>query len=162
VLLRLAYLALTNAFALLRPLPRDDRDKDAEILVLRHQIAVLQRQLRDQRIRFRPTDRALLAALLHPLPRPALRRLPSGLVSMPPLAAAHRPNPEAVAIRPREPQIRDLAPHTITRDLPLGRTQAGDRHLNFYEDRDTLRSAIAEATATIHRRPTNPSSRRSS
>jgi hypothetical protein len=42
VLLRLAYLGVTNAVALLRLLPMSDRDKDAEILVLRHQIAVLQ------------------------------------------------------------------------------------------------------------------------
>jgi len=75
VLLRLAYLGITNVFALLRLLPRSDHDKDAEILVLRHQLSVLQRQLGDQRIRFQPIDRALLAALLHPLPRPALRRL---------------------------------------------------------------------------------------
>jgi hypothetical protein len=44
MLLRLAYLGVTNAFALLRLLPRSDRDKDAEILALRHQLAVLQRQ----------------------------------------------------------------------------------------------------------------------
>jgi transposase len=75
VLLRLAYLGVANVFALLRLLPRSDHDKDAEILVLRHQIAVLQRQLADQRIRFQPADRALLAALLHPLPRPTLQRL---------------------------------------------------------------------------------------
>jgi transposase len=75
VLLRLAYLGVTNAFALMRLLPRSDQDKDAEILVLRHQIAVLQHQLGDQRIRFQPADRALVSALLHPLPRPALQRL---------------------------------------------------------------------------------------
>ena len=75
MLFRLAYLGVANAFALLRLLPRSDRDKDAEILVLRHQLGVLQRQLGDQRIRFQPADRALLAALLHPLPRPALQRL---------------------------------------------------------------------------------------
>jgi putative transposase len=75
VLLRLAYLGITNAFALLRLLPRSDHDKDVEILVLRHEIAVLQRQLGDQRVRFQPADRALLAALLHPVPRAALTRL---------------------------------------------------------------------------------------
>ena len=75
MLLRLAYLGVANVFALLRLLPHSDHDKDAEILVLRHQIAVFQRQLGDQRIRFQPADRALLAALLHPLPRPTLRRL---------------------------------------------------------------------------------------
>ncbi|MEU0929960.1 hypothetical protein [Streptomyces malaysiensis] len=45
MLLRLAYLAVTNAFALLRLLPMSDRDKDAEILALRHQITVLEHQL---------------------------------------------------------------------------------------------------------------------
>jgi transposase InsO family protein len=73
VLLRLAYLGVTNALALLRLLPGSDRDKDAEILALRHQITVLQRQLGPQKIRFEPADRALLAALLHPLPRPTLQ-----------------------------------------------------------------------------------------
>jgi hypothetical protein len=45
VLLRLAYLTMTNTFKMLRLLPVSDRDKDAEILALRHQIAVLERQL---------------------------------------------------------------------------------------------------------------------
>jgi hypothetical protein len=75
VLVRLAYLGVTNALALLRLLSRSDRDKDAEILALRHQITVLQRHLGPQKIRFEPTDRALLAALLHPLPTNTLRQL---------------------------------------------------------------------------------------
>jgi transposase InsO family protein len=74
MLLRLAYLGITNAFALLRLLPGGDRDKDIEILSLRHQLAVVQRQL-DGRVRFESADRAWLAALLHPLPRPTLRGL---------------------------------------------------------------------------------------
>jgi transposase len=75
VLLRLAYLGVTNAFTLLRLLPMSDQTKDAEILALRHQIAVLERQLHGQKIRFAPADRALLAALLHRLPRDVLRRV---------------------------------------------------------------------------------------
>jgi transposase InsO family protein len=75
VLLRLAYLTVTNAFALLRLLPMSDRDKDAEILALRHQIMVLERQLGKERVRFTPYDRAFLAALLHRLPTDALRRV---------------------------------------------------------------------------------------
>lgn len=75
MLLRLAYLGVTNAFALLRLLPGSDRDKDAEILALRHQLAVLQRQLDGQRVRFEPADRAWLAALLSRLPRRALKNL---------------------------------------------------------------------------------------
>jgi len=75
VLFRLAYLGVTNALALLRLLPMTDRDKDAEILALRHQIAVLERHLRGEKIRFTPADRALLAALLHRLPGDVLRRI---------------------------------------------------------------------------------------
>jgi len=52
-----------------------DRDKDVEILALRHQIAVLERQLGQQQVHFTAADRALLAALLHRLPRQTLRRL---------------------------------------------------------------------------------------
>ncbi|MDW6063978.1 integrase core domain-containing protein [Streptomyces sp. FXJ1.4098] len=75
MLLRLAYLGVTNAFALLRLLPMSDRDKDAEILALRHQVTVLERQLGGDRVRFTPSDRAFLAALLHRLPLPVLRRV---------------------------------------------------------------------------------------
>ena len=75
MLLRLACLGVTNVFALLRLLPMSSRDKDAEILVLRHQLSVLQRQLGPDRVRFTPGDRALLAALLHRLPRDVLKRL---------------------------------------------------------------------------------------
>ncbi|MGW2214133.1 integrase core domain-containing protein [Nonomuraea sp. NPDC001684] len=76
MLLRLAYLAVTNTFAALRLLPMGDRDKDVEILALRHQITILERQLGvGARARFAPEDRAFLAALLAPLPRDVLRRL---------------------------------------------------------------------------------------
>jgi hypothetical protein len=69
MLLRLAYLGITNAFALLRLLPGGDRDKDIEILSLRHQLAVLQRQLNGRRVRFEPVDRAWLAVPFDALPR---------------------------------------------------------------------------------------------
>jgi len=75
VLLRLAYLGVTNVFALLRLLPVSDGDKDIEILALRHQIMVLERQLGTNRPRFCPGDRAFLAALLYRLPRDVLCRL---------------------------------------------------------------------------------------
>lgn len=42
--LRFAYLAVVRLFGWLAMLARSDRAKDAEILILRHQIAVLQRQ----------------------------------------------------------------------------------------------------------------------
>ncbi len=74
-MLRLAYLGVTNAFAILRLLPMCSRDKDVEILALRHQITVLERQLGNEKVRFDGSDRAFLAALLHWLPRDVLRRL---------------------------------------------------------------------------------------
>lgn len=73
-MLRLIYLGVTNVFALLRLLAASDRDKDVEILVLRHQVAVLQRQLGTARPRFSTCDRAFMAALLHWLPRHVLSR----------------------------------------------------------------------------------------
>ncbi|MFE2467618.1 integrase core domain-containing protein [Streptomyces mirabilis] len=73
MLLRLPYLALTSMFTLIRLLPMGDRDKDAEILALRHQLVVLQRQIDRPRLTW--PDRALLAALLHRRPRVQLRRL---------------------------------------------------------------------------------------
>jgi hypothetical protein len=75
VLLRLAYLTVTNTFAVLRLPPMSDRDKDVEILTLHHQLAMLQRHLGPRTATFTPADRAFLAALLHPLPRGMLRRL---------------------------------------------------------------------------------------
>ena len=74
MLLQLAYLSVTNVFALLRLLPVSDRDKDVEILALRHQITVLEPQLGTTLPRLLPSDRALLAALLHRLPRDVLGR----------------------------------------------------------------------------------------
>lgn len=72
-MLRLAYLALTTTFALIRLLPMRDRDKDVEILALRHQLAVLQRKA--GKPAFTPNDRTLLAALLYHLPTQRLRQL---------------------------------------------------------------------------------------
>jgi hypothetical protein len=49
VLLRLAYLTVTNTFAALRLLPMSNREKDTEILLLRHQIMVLEGSLTEER-----------------------------------------------------------------------------------------------------------------
>jgi putative transposase len=67
MLSKLAYLTLCRSIRLLVLLAGGDAAKDLEILVLRHQLAVLRRQV--ARPRFKPADRALLAALSQALPR---------------------------------------------------------------------------------------------
>jgi hypothetical protein len=67
VFLRLLYLLMVQLFAWLALLMRTDASKEVEILVLRHEVAVLRRQI----ARPRPdwADRALLAALAQLLPK---------------------------------------------------------------------------------------------
>jgi putative transposase len=67
VLSRLAYLTLCRSIRLLVLLARSDAAKDLEILVLRHQLTVLRRQV--SRLKLEPADRALLAAVSRVLPR---------------------------------------------------------------------------------------------
>jgi transposase InsO family protein len=67
VLSKLAYLAVCRSMQALVLLARGDAAKDLEILVLRHQLTVLRRQI--SRPRFEPADRALLAAVSRMLPR---------------------------------------------------------------------------------------------
>jgi len=71
--LRLVYLAVLCAFGWLALLARSDRAKDAEILILRHQVAVLRSQARTPRLTW--ADRAMLSALARLMPGGHLRQL---------------------------------------------------------------------------------------
>jgi hypothetical protein len=105
-----------------------DRDKDTEILVLRHQIAVLQRQLGAQKPRFDSSDRALLAALLYRLPKDVLFRGLRLLVRPDTILRWHRDlitRRHAAASRPKRPcQPRTLRSIRVLA-LRLGKTAAG-------------------------------------
>jgi putative transposase len=67
VLIRLVYLLMIRVFGWLALLTRSDTSKDTQILVLRHEVAVLRRQV----TRPKPdwADRAMIAALTRLLPR---------------------------------------------------------------------------------------------
>jgi putative transposase len=67
VLSKLAYLTLCRSIQLLVLLAHGDAAKELEILVLRHQLTVLRRQVAHPRLEL--TDRALLAAVSRTLPR---------------------------------------------------------------------------------------------
>lgn len=70
---RLLYLIFVRLCGWLSLLPRSDNAKNTEIVVLRHQIAVLQRQVRSPRLSW--ADRAILAALTRRLSTAHRRQL---------------------------------------------------------------------------------------
>src|ERR1035438_2904955 len=67
MLLKIVYLLTCRLLGLAVVVFRGDRAKDAELLVLRHENAVLRRHA--GRVRYEPADRAWFAALARLLPR---------------------------------------------------------------------------------------------
>jgi hypothetical protein len=101
--LRLVFLLITRLAAWLRLSRREETWKTAEILILRHQLAVLQRQ-QPRRPKLNWADRALLAALLGVIPkahRKGLRLLvtPDTIVRWHP---RHHPAPLGGAVHARQ------------------------------------------------------------
>jgi hypothetical protein len=104
VLIRLIYLLMVQVLGWLALLARSDAAKDAEILVLRHEIAVLRRQV----VR----------------PRPDQPQLPDTFASSPEARSCGTPRPpRSVTSTLRETSIKG-APNRMTCET---RTQAGFR-----------------------------------
>ena len=72
VLLKIAYLLVRRILGLAVLVFRGDRAKDAELLILRHENAVLRRHA--DRIRYKPADRVWFAALAPFIPPQTLDR----------------------------------------------------------------------------------------
>ena len=85
VVFSLVYVRLCRVLVLVVSCRRREVHKDVKLVVLQHQVRVLERQL-PRRVRYSPVDRALLAALSRLLPRDRWRAF---LVTPAPLLRWH-------------------------------------------------------------------------
>ena len=101
--LRFVFLLITRVASWLRLSQRQETWKTAEILILRHQLAVLQRH-QPRRPNLNWADRALLATLLRVIPKARRRGAPApGHPGHDPaLAPQHPPPPPGGAVQPRQ------------------------------------------------------------
>src|SRR6266849_2211414 len=112
----LVFLLVRRVLGLVGLVPKPD-DKDVEIAVLRHQLAVLHRQV--VRPRYAPTDRLVLATLARLLPR---ERWSAFLVTPATLLRWHRELVRRRWTYPREPRVqRGLDPALVDLVLRLAR-----------------------------------------
>ncbi len=136
--LRFAYLAVLRLFGWLA---RSDQAKGAEILILRHQVAVLQRQVKTPRLSW--ADQAVLAALARLLPGGQLRQLyvsvlprclQDGCVDLPHVPSDQPDEPDAAhgtaaAFLPLLPPLRGAQQLRVTRNQTEAQPAAGHEFL---------------------------------
>ena len=123
---RLCYLVACRVLETLGSRRRTALDKDIELMVLRHEVRVLERQLHGH-VRYRTTDRAILAALSRLLPRWRWRCF---LVTPETLLRWHRELSVASGSDGEPCEVLDVPRSAMTLSISssasVGRTAAGD------------------------------------
>ena len=124
--LRFVFLLITRVAAWLRLSQREEAWKTAEILILRHQLAVLQ-QRQPRRPNLNSADRALVATLLGVIPK--ARRHGTAAAGYPghdrALAPRHRPPPPGRQIHARQDRPGDTRRHIKALVRRLARENPG-------------------------------------
>jgi transposase InsO family protein len=154
----LVYLLLRQVLQMLTQLARDGGAKDVELLVLRHQVAVLRRQV--HRPDLQPADRVVLAALSRLLPRPkwsAFFVTPATLLRWHrQLIARHWTYPHT---RPGRPPV-DRELHDLVLRLAAENPTWGHRRVQGELARLGYRIAASTVWKILHRAGVDPAPRR--
>jgi hypothetical protein len=132
--------------------------KEAELLVLRHQNAVLRRQV--PRVRYEPADRLWLAALSHLIPRPRWGDLPDNPGHVAGLAP--QPRGEEVGLQHRRRRGRPLTAAVKALILRMAAENPGWGHRRIHGELTRLGHKIAASTVwnILNRARIDPAPRR--